>query len=141
MLEILLFAQSANGGVELLQTVVNGGAALILAVVASVLGYFAYHQLKQNSDLERSFRQKIEIDANARLEGSEKLLREMLERDREAQEGISATVAIVENFTQAMKDQQLACSTVENVVREQVLKFDSLIERIRSIEDEMRRRS
>ena len=137
----LLLAQSAQEGIGILQTIVQGGAALILACVASVLGYFAYHQLKYNNELEHSFREKIEADGKLRLEGSEKLLREMLDRDREAQEATTAAVQAVEGFTAAMRDQQVSCQDVINAVNKAVLKLDRLSEFIKSLEDEVRRRS
>lgn len=139
--QLLFLAQSAEDGVGLLQTIVQGGAALILAVVATLVGYFAYNQLKRNSDLEHNFREKIETDAVARLEGSEKLLREMLDRDRESQEATTAAVQAVEGFTQAMKDQQVACTSVEKVVADLCHKVDNLVDRMKTLEDELRRRS
>ncbi len=140
-MQLLLLAQTAAEGVGLLQTIIQGGAALILAVVAVIVGKFAYDQLKRNNELEHNFRTKIEADANSRLEGSERLLREMLDRDKEAQEATTAAVQAVEGFTAAMLEQKTACDAVHIKIDTLILKVNALIERIKFLEDEARRRS
>ena len=137
----LMLAQSAEQGVGLLQTIIQGGAALILAVVAVIVGKFAYDQLKRNNDLEHHFREKIEADGKARLEGSEKLLREMLDRDREAQEATTAAVQAVEGFTGAMRDQQASCEAVSAKIDGLSSQVSGLTDRIKILEDEARRRT
>ena len=106
-----------------------------------VVGKFAYDQLKRNNDLEHNFREKIEADGKARLQGSEQLLREMLDRDREAQEATTAAVQAVEGITGAMRDQQASCESVSTKVDTLVLKIDGLTDRIKILEDEARRRT
>ena len=138
---LITLAQSASEGVGLLQTIIQGGAALILAVVAVVVGKFAYDQLKRNNELEHNFRTKIEADANSRLEGSERLLREMLDRDKEAQEATTAAVQAVQGFTSAMLDQKAACDSVHLKIDKIVLTINTLVERIKTLEEEVRRRS
>ena len=137
----ILLAQSAAEGIGLLQTIIQGGAALILAVVAVIVGKFAYGQLRRNNDLEHNFRKKIEDDAKDRLVGSEKLLREMLDRDREAQEATTAAIQAVEGFTEVMKSQQSACELTNGKVDSLLLKLEALSDRVKSLEDEIRRRT
>ena len=138
----LQIAQSPEEGIGLLQTIISGGPALILAVLVVILGYFAYHQLKANGLLEKGFREKIE-----------ELLREMLGRDRDAQEATTAAVQVVEGFTEAMKEQRIACDQTSRVVETNSRTLDDIkrliesqnatlqaqAERLRALEDEVRR--
>lgn len=138
----LQIAQSPEEGIGLLQTIISGGPSLILAVLVVVLGYFAYHQLKSNGLLERGFREKIE-----------ELLREMLGRDRDAQEATTAAVQVVEGFTEAMKEQRIACDQTSRLVESNSRTLDDVkrlietqnatlqaqTERLRTLEDEVRR--
>lgn len=138
----LYLAQAAEKSLGLIQTIVAGGPALILAVIVAILGYFSYHQLAANGTLERGFREKIED-----------LLREMLGRDREAQEATAAAVQVVEGFTEAMKEQRIACDQttrlvestaraledVKRLVEGQNGMLQAQAERIRALEDELRR--
>jgi len=138
----LSLAQSAKESVGLLQTIISGGPALILAVLVVILGYFAYHQLKANGALEGGFREKIE-----------ELLREMLGRDREALEGTNAAVQAVEGFADAMKEQRAACDRTATLVEQnnrtlanlkllieaQSVQLQTQADRLRALEDEIRR--
>ena len=133
---------SPEGGIGLIQTIISGGPALILAVLVVILGYFGFCQLKANGFLEKGFREKIE-----------ELLREMLGRDREAQEATQAAVQVVEGFTESMKVQRAANDQTTRVVENNSRVLEDIkrmveaqnatmlaqSERIRALEDEIRR--
>jgi len=88
-----LTVEAAEKGVDILQTIVQGGAALILAVVSVILGYVQWRSRDTNTLLEREFREKVEG-----------LLREMLDRDREASETVGATIKAMEGFTRSNEE-------------------------------------
>lgn len=95
---LLLLALGLNDILELIKAVLAGGLELILAVLVVVLAIFSYWQLMANNRLEKDFRLKIEG-----------LLREMLVRDKEAQEAIQAAVQVVHGFSSAMREQTASC--------------------------------
>jgi len=118
---LLLLAQGAaqaSEWVEVIQTVVRGGASLILAVVASLLGYVFYRQLRVNSTLEASFRQQIKLDADQRADTQRDLLREMLDRDREAQETTQTAMAAVQSMSQILGELKSELSEVRRELSE-----------------------
>jgi len=118
---LLLLAQGAaqaSEWVEVIQTVVRGGASLILAVVASLLGYVFYRQLRVNSALEASFRQQIKLDADQRADTQRDLLREMLDRDREAQETTQTAMAAVQSMSQILGELKSELSEVRRELSE-----------------------
>lgn len=139
LLSTLYLAQSADEGIGILNKLIAGGPALIFAALCVLLGYFAYNQLKANNELEKSFREKIEANANKHQAASETLLREMLERDREALEGTTAAVKAVETFTAALKAQRASCDEVSSLVRDMNHTLAKQWDQIRSLEDELRR--
>lgn len=121
----LFLAQSAEKveqGLGWLERVQAGGVPLIALVVAVICGAFAYWQLKQNNELRkeqvedakaREATQKADAAARAkeqaeetkaRMSEQEALLREMLDRDREAQEGQLATAKALQGITEALRD-------------------------------------
>lgn len=127
-MDLFLFAQgveTAERGVQLLQTIINGGASLILATVAVICGYAFYRQLKANSELEREFRAQVKQDADEKGAAQKEQYQQMLQREHEVQEGQLATVQAVETFTQAVKG-------LQDTVADQNL-------RLRAVEDELRR--
>jgi len=111
-------AETAGEWVGVLQTIVQGGASLILAVVASVLGYAFYKQMRGNSALEKTFREQIKSDADQRADTQRDLLREMLDRDREAQETTQTAMAAVQSMTQVVNELKHELSEVRREVSE-----------------------
>ena len=102
----LLLAQSTEtvkAGVSILQTIIQGGAALILACVAVVLGWAYWKQLQGNNVLEKDFRTHSDSTSKERLQATETLLREMLDRDREANEAQRAATTAVQGFADTLK--------------------------------------
>lgn len=97
-------AEAAHNWVGVLQAILKGGVPLICLAVACVIGWAYWKQLKRNNALEKDFRDKMEADARERLAATEALLREMLDRDREANEAQQAATRAVEGFTLALKD-------------------------------------
>jgi uncharacterized protein HemX len=140
----LLLAQSAEAaeaGVSVLQTILKGGVPLICLAVACVIGWAYWKQLRRNNTLEKDFREKIEGDGNKRLTDQEKLLREQIDREREAQETVTATVQAIEGFSHTMREQQLACEETKRAVLGLVDKLDDVVRRLKDLEDVLRRRS
>jgi hypothetical protein len=117
-MHLLLLAQTAETaaeGVSLIERVLAGGVPLICLVIAAICGYAFYKQLLRNNTLETTFREKVEG-----------LLREMLDRDRESQEAVSAAIQAVEAFQVALTNQQKA--------------NEDLGRKIERLEDSLRRR-
>lgn len=123
----LFFAQEPDldkveQGLGLLERIQAGGVPLIALIVAVACGAFAYWQLRRNNELQaarvaeaeaREKAQKAEAKAREeaqeaatkiRLAEQESLLREMLDRDREAQEGTLAMAKALEGLTAASQD-------------------------------------
>ncbi len=113
---LTLIAQEAagskvDGTVTTLERILEGGVPLICLCIAVVCGVAFYWQLKRNNKLAEDALNKAEKREEAaknaaaeRMAEQEALLREMLERDREAQEAQSAATAAVEGFTRALQD-------------------------------------
>ena len=124
MPHLLLLAQtieSAETGVSVIERVLAGGVPLICLVIAAICGIMFYRQLARNNAVETNFREKIEA-----------LLREMLVRDRESQEAVSAAVRAVEAFQVALGEQQKACEEAARKVEELSRKVVHLEDAIRA---------
>jgi len=87
---ILLLAQDPEQAVALIERIVSGGVPIICLVFAAICAYAFYKTLNKNNALETGFREKVEA-----------LLREMLHRDKESQEAVTAAVQAVEAFQRA----------------------------------------
>jgi len=125
--------EGAAKGLSLLERIQAGGVPLICLALAVVMGGFAFWQLKRNNafqarqleaaELRETKAQDLAEDRvkktregaaererakeeshNRRLAEQESLLREMLDRDREAQEGQLATAKALEGYTAAHMD-------------------------------------
>lgn len=118
-------AEAASGWVEVLKNIVAGGASLILAVVAALLGVALYKQLRKNSDLEREFRAQVKTDADEKAGAQKEQYQQMLQREHEVQEGQLAAIQAVETFSAEMK----------GIKRGQ----NDILQRLRNLEDEVRR--
>ncbi len=137
-MDLLLLAQSvekAEKGVGLLQTILAGGVPLICLCVAVLMGGFALYQMRRNNTLEREYRETVQLDAAARLAGTEKLLREQIDRDREANEIVTATIQAVEGFSHSLKEQQASCEATKRVCEEMVTQMRNLEETVRRFRD------
>jgi len=120
---LTLLAQTvkeAGDAVSVLERVTQGGVPLICLCVAVVCGVGFYWQLKRNIKMAQDALDTTREEANARRAEQEGLLREMLERDREAQEAQTAATAAVEGFTTALKDH----ARVLEGVRERVMDIE-----------------
>ena len=140
---LLVLAQTteaAEAGVSIVQTIINGGAALILAVAVVVIGWAYWKQLKRNNDLEKDFREKIESDGGKRLVDQEKLLREQIDREREAQETVAAAVQAIEGFSHKLSTIQTAGEATQRACEALSVKLDDVIGRLRDVESTLRRR-
>jgi peptidoglycan hydrolase CwlO-like protein len=127
----LLLAQdpltSAAQGLSLLEKIQAGGVPLICLVLSCVFGYAFYKQLRQNTDTSKAHLEEVRENGKSSLSRQEALMREMLERDRQAQETIGAVVTTVSGFTSAIRDQQASCEQTNALVRD-------LSERIKELE-------
>lgn len=112
----------AAQGLSLLERLQAGGVPLICLVLAVVLGAFAFWQLRRNNAFQarqllaaeaREVKAKEDADARekaaaeagkTRMVEQEGLLREMLDRDREAQEGQLAMAKALEGYTASHLD-------------------------------------
>ena len=153
--------EAVEKGVDIGQTIIQGGVALILLIVAVVLGV-AYWKLLQRSHAQEKERlEETRDDASQRLKDQGDLLREQLDREREATEVITATVNTVEGFSHTLKEQKAACETthraIESFAREQkaaseagqraleemskemTRQMTSMSERLRDVEETVRR--
>ncbi len=97
-MHLLLADTTMEGWLTLIERVLAGGLPLICLVIAAICGYAFYKQLTKNNALEVGFREKVEA-----------LLREMLDKDREAMEAIGAAVQAVEAFQTSLSEQKRAC--------------------------------
>lgn len=164
----LLLAQSldtADKALGLLERIQAGGGLLICLVVATICGLGFYWQLKTNSNLHKAASNKGEADlakaeareaakaaeTKSRLSEQEVFLREMLDRERETQEGHQAAMQAVEGYTRAMKDSQREIEQSNRLVGTLVRKtealettqaagFNELVRRLDSLEGAIIRR-
>jgi len=134
-------AKAAENGLTMLERIQAGGIPLICLVVAAICGVAFYWQLRANQAIRQAQVKQADAreeaaknEAAARLVEQEKLLREMLERDREAQEAHIAATQAVEGFTLALRD---ASRQLEELLR--LVRIQS--ERMDDIERTLRRRS
>jgi len=114
MTTLLMLAQSAKDAsdtVGILERILNGGVPLICLCLAALFGAGFWWAIKRNHKMTEEALKKAEAREEAAKEIAEKhkteqeaLLREMLDRDREAQEAQAATTAAVEGFTRALQD-------------------------------------
>ncbi len=118
-------AEVAGKGIGLLQLVIQGGAALILAVVYVILGAAFYKLLMRSHVQEKERLQQTQDAAAAALVAQEKLLREQLDRERETTEVVLTTVQSVERTKKT-------CDELASQV-------GLLIEKIRDLEEAVRR--
>jgi len=139
MRSYLLLAQSAEEGVGLLQTIIQGGAALILAVVAVALGYACYRLLMRSHTQENERLVDEKATANQRLLDQEKLLREQIDRERGAQETVTAAVQAIEGFSHTIDSQKVACEATGRAVAALGVKIDGVMVKLRDLEDTIRR--
>lgn len=119
---LLLLAQDSEKGVALIERILAGGVPLICLVIAAICGYAFYKTLVKNNTLETGFREKVEA-----------LLREMLDRDKESQEAVSAAVQAVEAF-------QAALAASQREVAEMARKLEELGRKVERLDDAVRAR-
>ncbi len=124
MLVIAQGVETAEKGLSLLQKINAGGVPLICLVVAALCGVAFYWQLKANNKMQKDALSKAEeredkaaTAGQKRLEENESLLREMLDRDKEAQETHSATAQAIQNVTTALQDQKRACDETNQLLQ------------------------
>lgn len=132
----LLLAQAvetAEQTLSLLERAQAGGVPLICLAIAVVCGVGFYWQLRANRQQTddalakaEAREAKQETDTKVRLAEQETLLREMLQRDREAQEGHAAATAAVQGFTRALQDQQRTCEAANQGIRDLSRRMDEL---------------
>lgn len=132
-------SESANWFISILQTILDGGVPLICLAFAGLFGWAYWKQLQRNNDLEREFREKNETNANAEMTRQESLLREMLNRDKEATETTSAAIQAVESYSHALKEQQLAFDGLKLAHEAQGRETRELRDKVVSLEETVRR--
>ena len=124
-----LFGQSdaaldiAGKSLTLLEQLQAGGVPLICLAVAVVCGIGFYWQLRRNGKQSEDALSKAESReaaaeemARQRLTDQEGLMREMLDRDRQSQESIVATVQAVQGVGQALGELQRVVDRLEQTV-------------------------
>jgi len=132
-------SEVASGWVSVLQTVVQGGAALVLAVVLSILGYAHWKLMDRSHAQEKDRLNDANTSATARLLEQEKLLREQISREREAQETVTAAVQAIEGFAHTLHEQKTSCDATKQVVESVAGKLDDVVGRLRDLDDTIRR--
>lgn len=135
-MQLLLLAQgleAAGGVLSLLERIQAGGILLLSLVIATICGIAFYKQLKANKELQISAVDKAEArekakdeETKTRLTEQEVFLREMLDRERETQEGHVATTQAVEGYTRAMRDAQREAEQTNKLVGTLIRKVESL---------------
>jgi len=147
----LLLAQTTPEAVTdwvgVLERILAGGVPLICLVGVVVIGWAYWKQLKRNNTLETSWRKQVETDAGNRLADAgqrltdqERLMREQIGREREAQEAVTAAVQAVEGFSYTLQEQQVACDETKRVCLKMVTKLDDVAVKLKDLEDTLRRR-
>jgi len=96
--------KAAEGTVPVLERILAGGVPLICLSLAVVFGVVAVWLFRRNHQLSEAAVTREKELANERVSEQGALLREMLERDREAQEAQQAATTAVESFTTAIQD-------------------------------------
>ena len=132
-------SEVASGWVSVLQTVVQGGAALVLAVVLSILGYAHWKLMDRSHAQEKDRLNDANTSATARLLEQEKLLREQISREREAQETVTAAVQAIEGFAHTLREQKASCDATKQAVEVLSGKLNDVVGRLRDLEDIVRR--
>ena len=126
-IDIILLAQAteildvADKSVGILERIQAGGILLLSLVVAVVCAVAFWWQLKANKLLNeialseaKNRESSVKSENTGRLKEQETLLREMMERDKEAQEAQTAATTAVEKFAsliEGQSGQSILCKT------------------------------
>lgn len=89
----------AEKGLGILERIQAGGVLLISLVVATICGAGFYWQLRENKKLTQDALKEAKDREATRLKDQADLLREMIDRDREASEVASTSAKAVEGIT------------------------------------------
>ncbi len=135
-MDYLLLAQAvetAEKGLGFLERINAGGVPLISLVIAALCGLAFYWQLRRNIKQHEDALTKAEareaakdVATKTRLSEQETLLREMLDRDRDALEAHQASMSAIEGFSRASRDQQATCEQSNQLIREMSRRIDDL---------------
>jgi len=138
--------EAAEKGLSLLERIQAGGIPLLSMVIAVICGLAFYWQLRRNNKMSedalaeaKTRETSAETKTKDRLKGQEDLLREMLSRDREAQEAQLAAIQAVEGFTHAIKEQQSSFESMNRTLNELLSQMRDVKTGMRNLEDSVRR--
>ena len=135
-MDYLLLAQSveaADAGLSLVERLLQGGLPLVLLALAVVCAVAFYWQLRKNQTMQDLHLEEVKARAKESLTKREELLREMLEHSTDGAEAQNATVQTIDGFSNALRDSTQACTETATLIR-------TLTERVKALEDELRRR-
>jgi methyl-accepting chemotaxis protein len=126
---VLLLAQdtaleTAEKGLSLLEKINAGGVPLICLVISVLCGFAFYWQLKSNKALNETALSKaedreatFETNYGKRRDEMDKLYREMMDRDRDAQEATTAMATALEGVTASIKDETRQIESLDRSVK------------------------
>ena len=89
-------------------------------------------QLRQNKEQTKAHMDDVKDAAKQERDRQEKLMREMLDRDRQAMDAVNAVTATISSMQNAIEDHGATCQQSNDMIR-------GMQQQVRDLESEVRR--